>query len=556
MTSILQACIECDVFSTSEQIMHIIKRLPEEYAYGMDIEQYTTVGALERSLKGRHLFASRSHRDRSRKLMDCDTKRNPSQSPEGLRFSSDGRNEKRVAATLPRSPCNECGSLHWKTGPFAVACPPEVKRRFQESKGGYVKRETVHLIDDEDIDTPASWSDAEELGNADDDGAPEESFYDSEAYLVDFSRHGKLIDFDTKSYTGVYITEAPGKTPSRKSNKVIRAKALGPLAGQHSYKHYTNQHLLVRTSDSESSPKWRPADTCSPMNFVSRQYLDRHHPNIERSTKDTSHPDIAGVVKDASTKSTEGCWLKLYLPMVSGDDVLVEGYFHILDQFAPGLLFGQDMNVPYGFRFDSDREKYYIRGAGNAEGRLLVRRESRSTSNPVKVSHSMAVKPGHTCHVPISFKPFKGKDMLFTGKPFADSSIGEEGKAHGHLISDSTTQVRFSNLGNRPIKLKKGCIIGWIEIAPPNPICLFAHGIDVASPISSSINTAPVFHTDWPVRSEILSRISNPWRSPSTAELIANAKATKSVPCCRSKHPFVHRTPPARECERVRALEI
>lgn len=565
VTSVLQACVECDVLSAAEQIVQIVKRLPEEYTYGLDIEQYTSVAGLEKSLKGRHMFAVRSHRENMRRNLDGrDSKRSASSSPERLRNSdnfrregSESRGDRRASPAPPRSPCNDCGTYHWKTGPFAAACPPEARKKFQGNRE-YAKKEEVHVITD-DEDGQGYWSESESQDANED--TQREDFYDSEAYLVDFSNHGKLIDFDTRSYTGVYITTAPGQSPSRKSNKVIRAKALGPLAGQHSYKHYTNQQILVRTGGAEGQPKWRPADTCSPMNFVSQQYLDKHHTDVPRSAKDSDHQDIGGVVKGPSVKSTEGCWLKLYLPMTNGDDVLVEGYFHILQEFSPGLLFGQDMNVPYGFHFDSDKEKFYVRGAGNAEGRLLVRRESRGSKNPVKMSHSMVVKAGNVCHIPVNFKPFKGEDMIFTGKSFANSAIGEEGKAHGHLVSESTNQVRFSNLGNRPIKLKKGCVIGWVEVAPASPICLFTHGIEgLASGISN--NTAPniFWSSDWGVTSKILSKLPNPWREESqgnaTAYFIENAKVNSGKRCCNSKYPFAPRILQARECEKERALDL
>lgn len=552
--------------STQAQIHHIVKHLPDEFLIGFDIEQYSTVEALERSLRGREAYARKTHN-----FQRGNGANRKNQSPVRDRYSpSSEASLSPSSPTAPSRPCNDCGTFHWRTGIYGTECPPKQKSSFQQRNGGYKSfsntnkslKEQVAMLMNDDLDDNQFEDAFQSLyeGSGSNDvnmqSEGEEQFHDSHAYLVDFDNHGKLIDFNTKDYTGVYLVDAPNQTPSRKNNKVIRAKALGPVAGQHSYKNYTNQQILVRDGDSLGMAKWRPADTCSPMSFVSSEYLKKHHPSVVPENKDDTHRDIAGIVSEASTKSKQGCWLKLYLPMVAGEDVLVEGYFHILDKFDPGLLLGQDMNVPYGFRFDTDAEKYYVRGANNAEGRLLVRRDIRSFRRPVKMAKSLVVKSGHTGHVPISMDPFKGKDMVFFGKAFINSAFGEEGKANGHLMSDSTNQVRFSNLGDQPISLKKGCVIGWIELLDESDaVCLFSNGL-MTSPNPTSMPRTP---PEWSLSSSVLSKLKNPWKSPNgpsdsvTATLVANAKVNDGRPCCRSKYPFADRIPSARECvlERV-----
>ena len=468
VTRNVRACMEAQIRDVPGQIYQIFERLPFEYTTGLNPNSYTTSEDFERELRGREPGARATHQAFSRQRgreRDSGTKSYPKRNATSPEYERDDRRK----VTPPPGPCRDCGVLHWHTGPHAVACPPKAKEAFQKGK---VKRESV-LLSDQDASTESSsqyltTSSSEDdpicITEADADknnDAAATKFYDTEAYIVDWNTHDQLVDFNCKDYTGVYLVNSPNQTPSRKNNRVICAKALGPLPSEDSYKSFEICKILICQGDEHGEPKYRPADTGSAMNFISRKYLDKHHPNAVLVEKKGVHGSIGGIVANSRTQSTSVVVLPLFLPMSDGSDVRIESYFHVLDSFAPGLLIGMECLMPYKFRFDLPSKRYYIDSV-HKSGNLLVSQEPRTFRRSVKVVETVNVPPGHKKHVAVKFDGFDS-DMYFVRKTFFNSFFGEYSRGANHLVSKQTNQIRFANLGIQPIKLKKGTICGYVE---------------------------------------------------------------------------------------------
>ena len=248
------------------------------------------------------------------------------------------------------------------------------------------------------------------------------------------------------------MTQGLDKGPTQKGNTVIRAKALGPIPDEHTYKRFEAQKILICNGDQYGEPWYRPVNTGSAMNFVSEKFLNRWFPGTTRILKSDAHGGIEGIVPNSCCTSKYGAVLKLYLPMTNGEDVMIEGFFHIIDSLKPGILLGMETIIPYKFQFDMQNGKYWLDSAGKRNGKLLCTQDLRQFQRPVKVAQSVNVKPGKHQHIPVKFNAFKdGVDMYFTGKTFLNSSFGEYGKAANHLVNKETGTVRFGNLGKTPI---------------------------------------------------------------------------------------------------------
>ena len=210
--------------------------------------------------------------------------------------------------------------------------------------------------------------------------------------------------------------------------------------------------------------------------------------------------------------------------MKSGEDVVVEGFFHIIDSLKPGLIIGMDTIIPYKFEFDMPGGKYWINTANRREGRLLCTRDLRHFQRPVKVAENVSIRPGKHQHIPVKFDHFDDdRDMYFTGKTFLNSSFGEYGKAANHLISKNTTAVRFGNLGKTPIKLKKGAICGIVEkVDEDDTMILMGHCDAQGTPVFES---EPTYSTETSIGGcSILKKVPNPWSSRSWVQARASKK--------------------------------
>ena len=345
------------------------------------------------------------------------------------------------------------------------------------------------------------------------------TFHDAESYLVNWEEHGSLIDYNSKDYTGVYLVAGKeGRGPTQKNNTVIRAQATGPVPDKHSYKRFEAQKILIQNGDQFGQPQYRPIDTGSAMNFISERFLDKWFPKTTRIEKGAAHGGIGGIVPNSKCKSTHGAVLKLYLPMESGEDVMIEGFFHIIESLKPGILLGMETIHPYKFEFDIPGGCYWLNSAGKRQGKLLCTRNLRQFQRPVRVAENVNIRPGTHQHIPVKFDAFGDVDMYFTGKTFLNSSFGEYGKAAHHVVSKDTTAVRFGNLGKTPISLKKGTVCGFVERVDDDEVMVM---------MGNSSTTDLI--TSWPkaeAPSSLLQRIPNPWRSKSWVKARASLRNT------------------------------
>ena len=545
VTKILRLCAEAGETSQPTIMLHIAKHLPLEFTTGLNFDNFKTVGALEAELKGRQFTAIREHRAKT----SLPRNRRGFGESDAYRTSTEGKKDNQ--AQPPAKPCKDCGTFHWKNGPYATSCPPKQKEKYQTEK--YDRGRTPERT---------YYSDAEQTVT---ETGSESDFFDNEVYLseqFDNAEDAEMVDYSSHDNVAVLLTE--DKTAKDGESKVIiRAKAIGPIPSQHSYKMFQIQQIPIRLGDQFGNPKYRPVDSCCSMNIVSRRYLEKYHPSASIEEKDDTHGKIAGIVKDQTTQSNSGCHLKLLVVMRNGEDVEIEGYFHILEEFAHGLLLGQETIATYGFIFDTQTGNFSMKGAPGRVGSFLFQRSADQVKRPVRMAMSMTIPPGTHGHVPIKMKPYKS-DMLFTGKTFEHSSFRQEAHAAAALISTNTQMIRFANFGDTPIRLQKGSTVGWVEKVHQDNVCLFSQSLATLSP---SVTVPEIPETNHKGPSVHFDDTPSPWSQtqvdedlvalgailrPKTKDSLAKAKE-KSSPCCRSKEDFVLSTRKARGCVSKRA---
>ena len=224
----------------------------------MNPNAFTLVEGLEKDLRGREPGARAQHRALNKRVSNA--------SPERERGD-------RRKSSPPSKPCNLCGTYHWRTGTNATPCP--TTRASSVPKEKVQLKKEVYVVEDKEETTGEDTSDTVNVVSNNETKLDDQSFYDAENYLVDWEDHGKLIDYDSANYTGIYLVEGKEKRgPTQKHNTVIRAKALGPVPNEHTYKRFESQKILVRNGDQFGEPRFRPIDPGSAMSFVSEKFLN------------------------------------------------------------------------------------------------------------------------------------------------------------------------------------------------------------------------------------------------------------------------------------------
>lgn len=211
--------------------------------------------------------------------------------------------------------------------------------------------------------------------------------------------------------------------------------------------------------------------------LIKQSIVEKHIPDAKIEHNPNCEPDFEGV-GGGKTRTLGHISIPIYIPdekVLNGDKgeivkLVVE--FQVVKELDCNFLIGRDATRAYGMDFiESEgvikigRSKIPI---ADCNGKFGSREQT--VRSCVYVTKNITIAPHSDAAIPISIPggyPAK-QTLIFTAKSFVDGPRETHGRMPYTLCYKSTPVLTFANMCDYAIRLKKGEIVGEVEIVGPD----------------------------------------------------------------------------------------